>query len=150
MALKDQLKQIWDSFSVRKPSQGASSFKPDILSDTLRNRILMLYTDVMSGRMNDKLYRLGHEDYRSEFWEEMHHSLRHLYGRPVLASQHVQSAGEDAVRFVQGCSAEEFFDFIELSFKVQCAKGLGESANEGFWPWSVLLRSMGTEQPEVA
>jgi hypothetical protein len=53
-----------------------------------------------------------------------------LYGRPILASQQVQSAGEDAVRFVQGCSAEEFFDFIELSFKVQSARRALQDDND--------------------
>ena len=53
-------------------------FRSDDISERLRNRILLLYRDVISGQWS----RAG--DYTFEFWSQMHNSLEHLYGRPQL------------------------------------------------------------------
>src|SRR5689334_6262724 len=114
MALRDHLKQIRDVFSVRNASK--AGYNPDEISERLRNRILIIYTDVLSGRMKSfNPYSTYSEDRRYEFWDQMRQALRHLYGRPVLFQAEVEHAGEDAIMFVQHCNSSEFFDFIELS-----------------------------------
>ena len=49
MALKDKLVSIFDVFSRRSAPQ-AIGYKPDAISDTLRNRVLLLYRDPLSGQ----------------------------------------------------------------------------------------------------
>ena len=53
-----------------------------------------------------------------EFLEQMHNRLQHLYGRWQLSEQAAQRPIDDTWLFLQKCSASEFFDFIELSFKL--------------------------------
>jgi hypothetical protein len=82
----------------------------------------MLYVDVIAGRMTTNPYSSSaHHDYSSEFWDQMHQSLRHLYGRPVLSNSQTYSAAEDAARFVERCTTAELFDFMEMSFKLDCS-----------------------------
>jgi hypothetical protein len=115
--ITDYLKQIRDVFSVRNAPRGLG-YKPDRISERLRHRVVMLYGDVLSGRMN-RFDPYSHEDHWLEFLEEMHQTMRHLYGRPVMSSRtRPNSAGEDVLGFLQDCSPSEFFDFIELSFKL--------------------------------
>jgi hypothetical protein len=65
MSLKSQLQRIWDTFSVRR----GADYKPAEISDRLRARILMLYVDVIAGRMTTNPYSSSaHHDYSSEFW----------------------------------------------------------------------------------
>jgi hypothetical protein len=112
----DYLKQIRDVFSVRHAARG-QGYKPDWISERLRQRVLMLYADVLSGRMN-RFDPYSQEDHWLEFLEEMHQTMRHLYGRPVLSRARPNSAREDVLAFLLDCSPSEFFDFIELSFKL--------------------------------
>ena len=53
-----------------------------------------------------------------DFWGQLHNKLQHLYGRPRLTNQHGSSPVQDAEVFLMTCSASEFLDFIELSFKL--------------------------------
>ena len=52
MSLKSQLQRIWDTFSVRREA----NYKPAEISGRLRARILMLYVDVIAGRMTTNPY----------------------------------------------------------------------------------------------
>lgn len=128
MSLKDQLKQIWDVFSVRHVPRGPG-YKRDEISELLRNRVLMLYVDVVSGQMPTNPYSLP-QNHSSEFWDQMHHTMRHLYGRPVLSQAQVRSPAEDAAAFVERCTTPEFFDFIETSFKIDCSWRVFNEENE--------------------
>lgn len=118
MMIIDYLKQIRDVFSVRNARRGLS-YKPDSMSERLRNRILMLYVDVLTGRMES--FNSFPENHLEEFWTQMHQNMRHLYGRPKLSQRQVNNPVEDAAAFIERCTAPEFCDFIELSFKVPVA-----------------------------
>ena len=105
-------------FSRRSPAR-RQDYKPDTLSETLRNRILLLYREVFSGQWpKDSWSRPS--NYTQEFWEEMARSLQHLYGRPKLSNAASRSAAEDALAFVCECEPAFFFDFLELTFKADC------------------------------
>jgi hypothetical protein len=76
----------------------------------------------------------------------MHNSLEHLYGRVRLSSQTTHTVVDDAVALVLHCTTEEFFDFLELSFRAGCmwrilnyANDLVDAVNEIFRMenWSV-------------
>ncbi len=115
MPLKHRLTKVYDVFSLRQVS-GESNYKIDKVSDRLRRRVLLLFRDVVSGRWGQGDAATAHE-----FWQDMHNSLQHLYGRPNLSRLSTNSAMDDAIEFLLGCSTDEFFDFIELSFKLDCA-----------------------------
>jgi hypothetical protein len=117
MSIQDRLQQFWDVFALRHAVHGPG-YKPEEISDRLRNRVLMLYADVVSGRMPTSSY-VSAEDNSHQFWEEVHHALRTGFGRPVLSRARVHSAAEDAMAFAQQASAAELFTFIEASFKLQ-------------------------------
>lgn len=138
MSLKDQLRQIWDSFSTRKIDRGAG-YKPDEVSDRLRTRIVMLYVDVVSGRMSTNQYSVP-QDHSSDFWEQIYHALRVLYGRPKLSRFNVRSAAEDAMAFAENGTAKELFDFIETSFKVNSSWRVFGEANEFVEAINEILR----------
>jgi hypothetical protein len=113
----DYLKQIRDVFSVRHAR--GQGYKPDVISERLRNRILMLYVDVLTGRM-DRSNSFA-ENHLDEFWTQMHQDMRQLYGRPQLSQRQVRNLLEDVAAFLERSTAPEFFDFIELSFRVPVA-----------------------------
>lgn len=128
MSLKEQLASIFDVCSRRSAPRG-QGYRAEELSERLRNRILLLYRDVISGRRNANPYS-SPDDRTHEFWEQMHNSLQHLHGRAKLSSAKVHSQIEDALAFLLRCSAEEFFDFMELSFKVEIAWRIMSEENQ--------------------
>jgi hypothetical protein len=65
-----------------------------------------------------------------ELWTKMHNSLEHLYGRVRLSSQTTHTVVDDAVAFVLHCTTEEFFDFLELSFRAGCMWRILNDAND--------------------
>jgi hypothetical protein len=113
--LRDRLRLILDAFSRRPSPVG---YAPDQVSETLRNRILLLYREVFSGQWPTNAWS-SPGDYTQNFWEEMARSLQHLYGRPKLSDARVRTAAEDALAFAVQCEAAHFFDFIEQTFKVE-------------------------------
>ncbi|MCY4112185.1 MAG: HEPN domain-containing protein [Chloroflexi bacterium] len=138
MALKHRLVSIFDVFSRRQPPQD-SRYRSDQLSTQLRNRILLLYRDVVSGEWPSQYMWSGQRGSAHAFWKEMHNSLQHLYGRPQLSNQTGLNEIDDISAFLNECDAKCFFDFIELSFKLTITyKAIGdgddlvESLNEIF------------------
>lgn len=117
MTLKNRLTSILDVFSRRSAPRG-QGHKPDEMSERLRNRLLLLYRDVISGQWNANPWS-SPENHTSDFWEQMHNALEHLHGRVRLSKAQAQTPIEDALAFLLRCDAEEFFDFIELSFKLE-------------------------------
>jgi hypothetical protein len=113
--LKNKLKLICDSFSRRPTPVG---YAPDTISETLKNRILLLYRDVLSGKWPTQFWSVQ-SDHTPEFWEEMGQSLQHLYGRPVLSNDPRLTPVEDVCLFVTNCEAAHFFDFLEQTFKIE-------------------------------
>lgn len=123
MSYKEHLISIFDVFSRRQRSSN-QSYESDGISERTRNRILLLYRDIVSGQWS----RGG--DYTFEFWSEMHNALEHLYGRPKLYDRVMGDHVEDALIFLMNCNTDEFFDFLELSFKLEItSRVMGDEAN---------------------
>lgn len=80
----------------------------------------MLYRDVLSGRWANQV---DARDHRQTFWEQMHKTLQHLYGRPVLSKNGGENSVDDLLKFLYECSADNFLDFLELSFKLDVSAG---------------------------
>ena len=70
------------------------------------------------------------DDYTDYFWEQMHNKLEHLYGRVHLSKMATTIPGEDVLAFLQSCNADEFFDFVELSFKLDVSMRMMNDENE--------------------
>ena len=69
----------------------------------------------------------------------MHNKLEYLYGRVNLSGREALNFIEDAITFLHYSRAEEFFDFIELSFKLDVTgrvmrdeNGVVDAVNEIF------------------
>ena len=128
MTLQERMRQLRDVFSVRHEAHGPG-YKPDAISDRLRNRILMLYADIISGRMTTG-YGVGGEDNSHQFWEELHHAVGTALGRPRLSRFETRSREEDAKAFVHHASAADLFTFIEAGFKLQISFRIFHDENE--------------------
>lgn len=124
MGLKDKLQAIFDSYSRRRSSNG-HQYKPVQISNETRNRILMLYSNnVLNGQwMEARFHDL-------DFWCQIHQSLRYLIGSHNISGQNGVSEAEDLRRFLDECNSEEFFDFIELTFKQDSSRRVMHSINE--------------------
>ena len=117
MSLKDQLASIFDVFSHRSPARG-KGYKPDEFPEQVRRRILILYRDVVAGQWQTNEWS-SPGNHTAEFWAEVHNSLEHLYGRVRLSSAATNTQMDDAIAFVLHGTPAEFFDFLELSFRVE-------------------------------
>jgi hypothetical protein len=102
----------------RRNAPTSERYKPDEISERARARILLLLRDVYSGRWVDVGWESSPGDHSFEFWEEMHNSLEHLYGRPKLSAAAVSTLVDDARAFAHKCKTSEFFDVLELAFRV--------------------------------
>jgi hypothetical protein len=107
---------MFDVFSRRNPK---GQWQPDTVPEKLRNRVLLLCGDVFSSTWRDQSSRGG--DYTAEFWDEIHRALQYVHGRPILSSNpRANTHADDAVRFLLTCEPQEFLDFVELIFRVDC------------------------------
>lgn len=124
MVLRDKLRTIFGSYSQRKGSSGLQ-YKADQISRVTRSRILMLYAnEVLEGdRMEARFHAI-------DFRRQIHQSLRYSLGRYNISGRNGVSEAEDLDRFLDQCSAEEFFDFIELTFKQDSSRWAMRSTNE--------------------
>ena len=118
MSLSERLRQIRDSFSTRHGVHGPG-YKPDEISAKLRRRILLLYSEIITGRMTTHPGVVAPQDNSFAFFEQMHQSLRLLYGNPKLSKGPAADPNHDVLNFTGECSASEFFDFIEARFKLE-------------------------------
>ena len=124
MGLKDKLQTIFDSYSRRRPLNG-HRYKPDQISNETRNRILMLYfNDVLNVRWMEAQF------HGPDFRRQIHQSLRYLLGRHNISGQNGVSEAQDLSLFLGKCSSEEFFNFIELTFKQDSSRQVMSSINE--------------------
>lgn len=117
MPLKDHLSSILDVFSRRQQAPRRQGYKPDEVSERLRNRILLLLREVFSGKWPvDRWSSPG--DHLTEYWEDMHNRLQHLHGRVKLSNDpREREPWEDTLGFALSCTPAEFFDFLELTFR---------------------------------
>lgn len=125
-SFKEKLNALFDVFSLRK-QLGGEEYRPDKISDKFRTRILLLYREIISGQ-GRTYFEKGHP-----FWSQMLNSLQNLYGRFNLSDDFTpNNVAEDAYvfYFLQTCTADNFFDFIELSFKVEIAHQIMHDEND--------------------
>lgn len=88
MSLTQRLGQFLDVFSRRHGVHGPG-YKPLTISRELHGRILLLYSEVISGRLSTRSWA---QDHGPEFFTQMHQALRLLYGRANLAQQRQAAA----------------------------------------------------------
>lgn len=105
--------QIFDVFSRRN-----KEVEPFVRNapTTLRNKILLYCRDVFSNSRNN----WSGGDYTGEFWNEIHQMLLYRHGKFQLSNAHLQSRTEDSINFLLTCKDDDFFDFIEYIFRVNC------------------------------
>lgn len=117
MTIRDRLGDLYDSFSIRK-RQSSPGKEPDVISDAFRKRVLLYWRDYISGN-SPVIDQYMYDQFLFTFWPEMHNALQNLYGRFYLSDSSFQDdIPRDLEEFLWACSAEEFFDFMELAFKL--------------------------------
>ena len=129
MSLKERLELIYDSFSLRHRNSPVADNLPEV-TDTFRARVLMLWRDQTSGA---SLIRdaFGHDPAAEQFWGELHNAMQHLYGRPYLRDHRRSfSARDDLMAFLDQCGTAQFFDAMELSFKLPSSPRFAREAND--------------------
>ncbi len=156
MSLTDRLGQFFDVFSRRQRVHGPG-YKPPTVSRDLHGRILLLYSEVISGRLNTRAWGYP-EDHSPTFFAQIHQALRLLYGRANLAGQRHRNEAEDVMAFTNECTTEQLFDFIEASFKLDAASRIFGNENEFVAALNDIIRRDGApfqvlpgvtrEQPE--
>ena len=134
MNLKERLGSIFDSFSSRRTTlEIGYSFKPKKKRDkwetgNFKERTLLLYSQLTNGSWNTDRFQAqvgrGHE-----FWVEVHARLQMLYGEYAISRRRVNSPLEDLKGFLNECSTERFFDFVEQSFRVEALRYLVHEEN---------------------
>ena len=115
---------IFDVFSRRgkQSRQVTRSLPPET-----RYRVLTLCKDIF----DNKELGIGSESYSAQLWEEVHHSFQYLHGRPILdESVRSQTRSEDVFSFLLKCNDDEFLDFVEYLFKVECLHRVRTEPNE--------------------
>ena len=125
MTLKERIARILDVFSQRERASGRL-YKPDDISGKVRAQIILFYRDFVNGQLRSHYQG----DYTYPFWEQMHNKLQHLHGRLFLSSLNTTDPGPDVFAFLNKCNIDEFFDFIELSFKLDISWHLMDDENE--------------------
>ncbi|MCP4373081.1 MAG: abortive infection family protein [Deltaproteobacteria bacterium] len=109
-----KLGAIFDVFSKRDEEKGSFNYKAPT---TLKNKIFLLCRDIFD---NSQGPYIGH-GYANEFWNEIHQALQYRHGKVQLfEGSYPNSKTEDAINFLLNCEDEEFLDFVEYIFKVNC------------------------------
>jgi hypothetical protein len=128
MSLTERLARLFDVFSRRNQVHGPG-YKPATISPQLRGRVLLLYSEVIAGRLNTRNWGYA-QDHSAQFFAQAHQALRLLYGRAHLSKSQQHTDAEDVMAFTGECSAEELFDFIEAGFKLDVASHIFGDENE--------------------
>jgi hypothetical protein len=114
---------IFNSFSRRgKPAQ-PFDYK---VTDSLRNKILLWCDDTFSNRHNP----YGRGDYTSTFWKEIQRILQYRHGRQVLTDVRLPPDTDSKIFLLITCKDEEFIDFIEYIFRVECLFQVANNEND--------------------
>lgn len=109
-----KLSAVFDVFSKRDKEADVFTYE---VPTVLRNKILMYCRDVFSNSRGID----GGRSCINEFWNEVHQALQYRHGKPQLVEGYYsRSKAEDAVSFLLDCHDEEFLDFVEYIFKVEC------------------------------
>lgn len=109
-----KLSAVFDVFSKR--GKEAGTFTTGV-PETLRNRILLYCHDVFSNRRGVP----GGRNCISTFWSEIHRMLQYRHGKVrLIEDHHAESIPQDAIGFLLNCGDDEFLDFVEYIFRVDC------------------------------
>jgi hypothetical protein len=136
---------IFNSFSKRgKPVE---PFVSDI-PETFKNKILLFCRDTFSNKFNP----CGSGNYLQTFWEEIRRIMLYRHGRLRLTETTSDlNSAQDAISFLLSCRNEEFFDFIEDIFRVECLFHVTHNENDLVAKINQLFSSdsMGYELTEM-
>ena len=121
--------EIYDTYSSRKSSTSSNDL-PETIPASFRNRVLMFWDDFQQGTL-PMAGSFAYNHYGLEtFWQEMGQTLRHRYGRPALSPRSTLDPVTDLSNHLNSCNAEEFFDFLEMAFKLPMSWNLLHSSAE--------------------
>lgn len=109
------LDRIFHVFSRRNDASPTATHE---IPDTFRNRVFLWCRDVFSGRLS----RFNSGDNVSTFWGQIHSILQYRHGKFRLSdfAHPPGSEAEDALDFLAHCPGEQFLDFLEDIFRVEC------------------------------
>lgn len=132
-----RIPEIFNVFSRRHAGGGAND-KPIELPPTFRNKILMYCEELFRNDRNTS--RPG--DYRTEFWSDVHRSLSYRKGQATLVpALKPETQRDDAANFLVDCPTEEFLDFLEDVFRVECFWQVADDGNEVVENFNALIES---------
>jgi len=127
--------RIFDVFSRRHDSLAKADLH---VPESTRTRVLLWCREIFGNSRSE--FSTG--DYRLEFWEQIHGLLQYRHGRLKLSGrQHSpQSSADDALAFVRTCRGDEFLDFLEYIFRVDCFSRVSLPENQLIEELNDLLR----------
>ena len=129
MQLKDRFERLYDSFSLRRRNTNAADDLAPV-TDAFRFRVFFFWHALIEGAPSMKA-SFGHDPLLVSFWAEMHDELLHLYGRPYLHKPRTSDVvNDDLIPFLDECGTDQFFDFMELAFKLPISWRLESRAAE--------------------
>jgi len=105
---------IFDVFSKRPEATAKPRHE---IPESTRNRVLLWCRDLYS---NSRGGFTGRGDYTGEFWQEVYRRLLLRTGRLQLFGPDAMGDPRDALRYVLTCPGEQFLDFLEDIFSVEC------------------------------
>ncbi len=119
------LKQIFEVFSRRDKAVSTLSHN---IPNSFRNRVLLWCREAFSNRRSE----FGMNDYTSDFWTQIHRYLQYRHGKVRIShNRHSPvSIVEDTIAYLVDCPGEEFLDFIEYIFRVECFSHVTLPENE--------------------
>jgi len=148
------LKNVFDVYS-RRNKKKCDMFIYSV-PKTLRNKVLMLCKDVFSGQFKENTNTViltNGCDYFQEFWNEIHRMLLYQHGKLFKLSNqdYYRNEADDTITFLLQCNDQEFLDFIELLFKVECLSRVCSDENNLVQEINNLLESenMGYELTDM-
>jgi hypothetical protein len=108
------LNRIFDVFSRRNKVSLPIAHN---IPNTFRNRVLLLCKEILNSHSE-----YGRSDYMSMFWDQIHLFLQYRHGTFRLSDTRYfpASTTEDAIAYLVDCTGEEFLDFLEYIFRVDC------------------------------
>jgi hypothetical protein len=118
-------KRILDTFS-RRP-EAAAKPRHDVPEAT-RNRILIWCRDLYGNSRSD-LGLIARGNYANQFWEEIYQGLLIRTGKLRLSETNRPAHPSDAIQYVLSCSGEEFLNFLEDIFSVECFVHVGSDSS---------------------
>jgi len=113
--MRSKFSKIFKVFS-RRPESSLKTIHEIPVST--RNRILLWISEVFSNERSE----YGSGDYRTDFWKQIHRFLQYRHGKIHVSSSRNRTTSpmEDTINFLYICSGNEFIDFIEYIFRVEC------------------------------